>query len=130
MAAKPACAQWYKIKGTVYDSSKIYPLEAVSVLTSAGRGTITNTQGHYEIEVSLKDSIWFSYLNKPTIKYPVAKINAYTDFDLSLKINIPELKGVKVMPHNYKLDSIRNRIEAPSAIIVQGPLSRIGGRPT
>jgi len=111
LAATSTRAQTYMLKGTVYDSSKIYPLEAVTVLTSAGRGTITNSQGHYEIQVSSKDSIWFSYLNKPTMKYPVAKINAFTDFDLSLKVNITELKEVKVTPRNYKLDSIRNRIE-------------------
>jgi len=104
-------AQTFLLKGTVFDSSRIYPLEAVSVLTTAGRGTVTNSQGRYEIEVTLKDSIWFSYLNKPTVKYPVAKINDYTQFDLSLQINIPVLPGVKIAPRNYKLDSIRNRIE-------------------
>ena len=59
-------AQLYKIKGTVYDSNRNFPMEAVSVLTSSGRGTITNSDGQYEIEVAEKDSIWFSYLNKPT----------------------------------------------------------------
>ncbi|MEJ0102486.1 MAG: hypothetical protein WDO19_08015 [Bacteroidota bacterium] len=59
----------------------------------------------------MKDSIWFSYLNKPTIKYPVVKITDYSQFDLSLQVNIPVLREVKVMPRNYKLDSIRNRIE-------------------
>jgi hypothetical protein len=104
-------AQSFKLKGNVYDSSKIYPLEAVSVLTTAGRGTLTNSAGFYEIEVSLNDSIWFSYLNKPTMKYPVARIRDFTQFDLSLQVNIPVLKEVKVTPRNYKLDSIRNRIE-------------------
>jgi hypothetical protein len=111
LAANSSHAQSFILKGTVFDSSKIYPLEAVSVLTSAGRGTVTNSEGHYEIEVSRKDSIWFSYLNKPTIKYPVAKITDYTQFDLSLQVNIPVLREVKVRPRNYKLDSIRNRIE-------------------
>jgi hypothetical protein len=111
MAANAVCAQNFKLKGNVYDSSRIYPLEAVTVLTTAGKGTITNSAGHYEIEVSLNDSIWFSYLNKPTVKYPVARIKDLTQFDLSLQVNIPVLKEVKLMPRNYKLDSIRNRIE-------------------
>ena len=111
MATASSHAQTFILKGNVYDSSKIYPLEAVSVLTTAGKGTVTNSEGHYEIEVSAKDSIWFSYLNKPTIKYPVAKINSFLQFDLSLQVNIPVLKEVKVRPRNYKLDSIRNRIE-------------------
>ncbi|MBS1608403.1 MAG: hypothetical protein JSS70_06530 [Bacteroidetes bacterium] len=111
LAAGSSRAQTFILKGTVYDSSRVYPLEAVSVLTTAGRGAVTNSQGKYEIEVTLKDSIWFSYLNKPTIKYPVARITDFTQFDLSLRVNIPELREVKVMPRNYKLDSIRNRIE-------------------
>lgn len=111
LVAGSSRAQTFLLKGTVYDSSRIYPLEAVSVLTTAGRGAVTNSQGKYEIEVTLKDSIWFSYLNKPTVKYPVLKITDYTQFDLSLRVNITELKEVKVMPRNYKLDSIRNRIE-------------------
>jgi len=111
LIATSSRAQTFLLKGTVYDSSRINPLEAVSVLTTAGRGTATNSQGKYEIEVTLKDSIWFSYLNKPTVKYPVLKITDFTQFDLSLRVNVTEMKEVKVMPRNYKLDSIRNRIE-------------------
>lgn len=111
LMANSSRAQTFLLKGTVYDSSKIYPLDAVSVLTTAGRGTVTNSQGHYEVEVTLKDSIWFSYLNKPTVKYPVSRIGDYTQFDLALQVNIPVLREVKVAPRNYKLDSIRNRIE-------------------
>ncbi|MES1223308.1 MAG: hypothetical protein ABUT20_47880 [Bacteroidota bacterium] len=111
LAVNSSFAQTFKLKGTVYDSSRIYPLEAVTVLTTAGKGTLTNSEGHYEVDVTLNDSVWFSYLNKPTIKFPVAKVSDFTQFDLSLKVNITVLKEVKVMPRNYKLDSIRNRIE-------------------
>lgn len=111
IAAHTSYAQTFTLKGNVYDSSKIYPLEAVSVLTTAGKGTLTNSAGRYEIEVSLNDSIWFSYLNKPTVKFPVSRIRDFTQFDLALQVNIPVLKEVKVTPRNYKLDSIRNRIE-------------------
>lgn len=110
-AVHSSSAQNFRLKGNVYDSSRIYPLEAVTVLTTAGKGTVTNSSGHYEIDVTLNDSIWFSYLNKPTVKYPVARIKDFTQFDLSLQVNIPLLKEVKVTPRNYKLDSIRNRIE-------------------
>lgn len=105
----PAVSAQYKIRGTVYDSSRNYPLEAVSVLSTAGRGTVTNADGVYEIEVSEKDSIWFSYLGKPTIKFPVLKIVNHHEFDISLQVSIPVLKEVKVRPRNYRLDSIRNR---------------------
>jgi hypothetical protein len=99
----------YRIRGTVYDSSRNYPLELVSVLSTSGRGTITNANGEYEIEVSEKDSIWFSYLNKPTIKFPVLKIANPFGFDISLQVSIPELKEVKVRPRNYRQDSLQNR---------------------
>ena len=64
----------YKIKGTVYDSSNNYVIQFVTVQSSSGKGTMTDANGYYEIEVAEKDSIWFSYLNKPTVKFPVLKI--------------------------------------------------------
>ena len=109
--ANPAHAQWYKIRGFVYDSSRLYMIEAVTVLSTSGKGTVTNKDGYYEIEVMEKDSIWFSYLNKPTIKFPVMKIINPLGFDISILINVPELKEVKVRQRNYKLDSIQNRID-------------------
>jgi hypothetical protein len=104
-------AQEYKIRGFVYDSSGIYPLEAVSVLSTSGKGTSTNADGFYEIEVKEKDSIWFSYLNKPTRKFPVSQINYPFTLNISLQVNIPELKEVKIRQRNYRLDSIQNRQE-------------------
>ena len=99
----------YKIRGTVYDSTRTFPVELVTVLSTSGRGTVTNADGDYEIEVSEKDSIWFSYLNKPTVKFPVLKILTPLRFDIALQINVPVLKEVKIRPRNYKQDSIQNR---------------------
>jgi hypothetical protein len=105
---KPVAAQ-YKIQGTVYDSSHRNPLEAVSVLSTNGNGAVTNIYGHYGIEVGEKDSIWFSYLGKPTIKFPVLKISDVTQFDIALQVNIQFLKEVTVRQRNYKEDSVQNR---------------------
>jgi hypothetical protein len=116
-----ADAQSYKIKGIVYDSTRSYPIEAVSVLTSSGRGTATNSDGYYEIEVTEKDSIWFSYLNKPTMKFPVLKINNPLAFDISLHVNVPVLKEVKIRPRNYRLDSIQNREDYAKIFNYQKP---------
>jgi hypothetical protein len=99
----------YKIQGNVYDSSRLYPLELVSVLATNGKGAVTDAKGHYTIEVGEKDSIWFSYLGKPTVKFPVLKITDVQHFDLALKVNVKELKGVTVRAPNYKEDSIQNR---------------------
>ena len=111
LIAHPTAAQWYKIRGFVYDSSRLYTIEAVSVLSTSGKGASTNRDGYYEIEVMENDSIWFSYLNKPTVKFPVIKIINPMGFDVSILINVPELKEVKVRQRNYKLDSIQNRLD-------------------
>lgn len=99
----------YKIQGTVYDSSRQYPLEAVSVLSTGGKGATTNASGHYIIDVGEQDSIWFSYLGKPTVKFPILKIADVSHFDISLKVNVTTLGEVKVRPPNYKQDSLQNR---------------------
>jgi len=104
-------AQTFKLRGVVYDSTKTYPVISVSVLTSSGKGTTTDIYGRYEIEVTETDSIWFSYLNKPTIKYAVAKIYDNSRFDIALHVNVPVLKEVIVKPRNYKLDSLQNRAD-------------------
>lgn len=122
-SASVADAQ-YKVKGTVYDSSRLYPLEAVTVLSSSGKGALTDINGNYQIEVGEKDSIWFSYLGKPTIKYPVLKMTDPLHFDIALHINITVLKGVTVVPRNYRLDSLQNRIDYAKVFNYEKPKLR------
>lgn len=86
-------------------------MEAVTVLSTSGKGTVTNTEGFYEIEVSEKDSIWFSYLNKPTMKFPVINISNPMSFNISLQVNVPVMKEVKIKLKNYRQDSIQNRLD-------------------
>jgi len=107
--------------GTVYDSSRNYPMESVSVLSTSGKGTMTNAEGHYEIEVEETDSIWFSYLNKPTRKFPVQKIINPFEFDISIQVNVPLMKEVKIRPRNYKLDSMQNRLDYAKIFNYQKP---------
>lgn len=114
-------AQTFKLKGTVYDSTKTYPVISVSVLTSSGKGTVTDVFGNYEIDVKETDSVWFSYLNKPTVKFAVAKISDASHFDIALHVNIPVLKEVIVRPRDYKLDSIQNRIDYSKAFNWEKP---------
>jgi hypothetical protein len=121
LTATTASAQTYKIKGSVYDSSRNYPLQAVSVVSTSGGGTITNADGFYEIDVTEKDSIWFSYLGKPTVKFPVLKIVTPLEFDISLHVNVPTLKEVKIRPRNYRYDSIQNRNDYAKVFNFQKP---------
>ena len=119
--ASGASAQLYKVRGAVYDSSRNYPLEAVSVISTGGRGTVTNSEGIYEIEVGAKDSIWFSYLGKPTMRFPVANIQNVFQFDISLHVSIPTLKEVKIRPRNYRQDSLQNREDYAKVFNYQKP---------
>jgi hypothetical protein len=125
LSALSVKAQQYKIIGTVYDSSLNYPMEAVSVLSTSGKGAVTNSEGHYEIEVTERDSIWFSYLNKPTVKFPVIKILNPFQFDISLHVNVPLLKEVKIKPKNYKFDSLQNRIDYAKIFNYQKPKLKV-----
>ncbi|HEY2720112.1 MAG TPA: hypothetical protein VGI82_00210 [Chitinophagaceae bacterium] len=121
----------YHVKGTVYDSSKLYPLESVTVMSSAGKGVLTDVNGNYQIEVGEKDSIWFSYLGKPTVKYPVLKMTDPTHFDISLRINVTVLRNVTVSPRNYRLDSLQNRIDYAKVFDYEKPKLKatMGGGP-
>lgn len=107
--------QYFKLKGTVYDSTRTFPIVSVTVLTSSGKGTITDNNGQYEIDVRETDSVWFSYLNKATIKYAVGKVFDASRFDIAIHISTPTLKEVIVKPRNYKMDSIQNRLDYAKA---------------
>lgn len=125
LAGMHASAQGYKIRGTVYDSTRSYPMQLVSVITTSGKGTVTNSDGYYEIEVNEKDSIWFSYLNKPTVKFPVLKIVNPMSFDISLQVNVPVLREVKIRQRNYRQDSIQNRIDYAKIFEYQRPKLKV-----
>ena len=86
----------YKVKGTVFDSSRIYRIEAVTVMSTNGKMTMTDSLGRYQINVGEKDSIWFSYLGKPTPKYPVLKIADVNQFDIALRLKSDVMKEVIV----------------------------------
>lgn len=110
-----------KVSGRVYDVSKYRPLEAVSVLTSRGYGTASDSLGHYSIIVSENDSIWFSYLNKPTPKFAVKAIGNKENFDVSLHVTASDLKEVKITPPNYRFDSLQNRLDNAKIFNFQKP---------
>jgi len=101
--------------------SRTQPLSSVSVLSNSGNGTVTDSSGAYTLLVNENDSIWFSYLNKPTPKFAVAGINAFNGFDISLHVPVTELKEVKIIPRSYKRDSIQNRLDYAKAFDFQKP---------
>ena len=106
-----ARAQWQQLAikrdGIQYDAYQA--LQSVSVVSTSGRGTTTDSNGNYSITVNEDDSLTFSYLGRGTFNYPVKLINAFNNFDIALHVEPTELKAVRVAPKNYHMDSLQNR---------------------
>jgi hypothetical protein len=100
-----------QVKGKVFDMTQQIPLVSVSVMSTGGSGTVTDSLGRYSIYVRETDSIWFSYLGRGTPKYPVNSIPNQQNFEISLHVSVTELKPIMVKNRNYHLDSIANREE-------------------
>ena len=110
-----------QIKGTVYDVSQKIPLEGVSVLSASGRGTSTDSNGHYVLNLADKDSIFFSYFGKPTKPVAVKDIQYPWDFNMSLHVSSGLLPTVIVRPKSYRLDSMQNRADYARIFNFQKP---------
>ena len=103
------------------DSSRSYPIESVTVQSTAGEISLTDTLGRYVIEVGEKDSIWFSFLGKSTPKYPVLKIADVNQFDIALRLKANVMKEVRIKTRNYKEDSVQNRRDYAKAFDFRRP---------
>ena len=110
-----------EIQGTVYDITQKIPLPFVSVMTTSGIGTHTDSMGAYSIRVTPNDSIWFSYLEKHTPKYPVKNIADPAAFDLSIQVSAIELPNVTIKKPGYRFDSLQNRKEYESIFNYRKP---------
>jgi hypothetical protein len=97
------------IKGTVYDKQARYGVPHVSVLSTSGTGTATDSLGHYTLKIPANDSIYFSYLGKMTSKFPVKQLPPDQPFDISLPVSIDSLAPVTVRQPSYHMDSLANR---------------------
>lgn len=86
-------------------------MAGVSVVATSGAGTMTDSAGRYHIRLSMRDSIYFSYLGKPTSKFAVNQLNAGVPFDMSLQVDADTMATVLVWSKNYKLDSLQTRKE-------------------
>jgi len=121
MAACGTAMSQVQVKGKVFDMSQSVPLPSVSVMSTGGTGTITDSLGRYMIIVHENDSVWFSYLGKPTPKYAVKAIANLQNFEVALHVNVTELKQIMVKPRNYHLDSIQNREDYAKAFNFKKP---------
>ncbi len=121
--------QFVTLSGRVYDISARRPLEAVAVLSTSGRGAITDSSGFYLIVVPKTDSIWFSMIGKSTLKYPVDTIENTSAFNVMIHVKATELPEVKVRNRYYKLDSIQNRLDNAKAFNFRKPSLRLSTNP-
>ncbi len=90
-------------------------------MSSNGKITMTDTSGRYQINVGEKDSIWFSFLGKPTPKYPVLKIADVNQFDIALRIKVDVMQEVRIKTRSYIEDSIQNRKDYAKVFNYQKP---------
>jgi hypothetical protein len=100
-----------EVHGTVYDRSRYFAMPGVSVMSTSGQGTMTDSAGQYRLRVSRKDSIFFSYLGKATVKFPIRSIDPNSPIDISLAVAVDSLPLVVVRPKAYRYDSLANRDE-------------------
>jgi hypothetical protein len=119
--AQPKKMGYVSIKGTVFDISAKQPIESVLVASTSGSKTITDSLGHYTIIVKNTDSIWFSMLGKPTVKFPVDTIANPDDFVIMIHLKVQDLPTVVVRTKNYRLDSLQNRIDYAKYFNYQKP---------
>ena len=100
------------LSGTVYDSTKYYGVSGVYVRSTGGSSAFTDSVGNYHISVKETDSVYFTYHNKPTIKFAVQSIANYNEFDISLRVRVNEkykpLKEIVIFS-DYRHDSAENR---------------------
>ena len=113
-----------EVKGTVYDISAQYPVRGVSVLAVSGRGTTTDSLGHYRIVLPASDSVSFSYLGRGTAKTAVRDLPQGYPFDISLHVTVDTLPTATVWNRSYRLDSLENRKEYQKAFDYNGSALR------
>ena len=114
-----------KLHGTVYDYYSKRPLDAVTVQCTSGSYAISDSTGRFTISISLKDSVWFSYLSKNTMKYPVDTIKNLSNFEIAIYVDAAWLPAIKIRNKNYKQDSIANREEYAKVFNFRKPTVRI-----
>jgi hypothetical protein len=109
------------LQGKVFDISKKTPLESVAVLTTSGRGAITDSTGTYSLNARETDTIYFSYMGKNTNRFAVKDITERLNFNISIHVVSNELPGVTVRSRNYLIDSLQNRKDYAKAFNYRKP---------
>lgn len=97
------------MRGAIYDKTMINGLPNVTISNSHRPIAISDSLGYYSINVSKEDTIFFSYLNKQTMAFPVKDIPDPLSFNVSIDVVSPVLAPVYVNHNSYYVDSLLNR---------------------
>ena len=104
-------------------------MDAVTVQTSSGHYTISDSLGRYIIEVKKKIQFGLVTSNKQTMKYTVDTITHPQSFDIALYVDERWLPEVRVRTKDYKLDSMENRQTYAKAFNYRKPGLRFSPSP-
>mgnify|MGYP001287994615 FL=1 len=102
-------AQNIKISGVVSASDGNQPLQGVSIIVvGSAAGTVTNTEGKYEISVSpLAKQLRFSFIGYKTVEID---INNRSKIDVILELESIDVKAVTVTALEIGRASCRERV--------------------
>src|SRR5215217_348315 len=91
----PMLGQQTSIKGVVKDAKTGMPLPGVSVLIkSTTKGTSTDLDGNYNIQIDSKETLQFSYIGYKTIE---SSANGKTTINISLNEESNQLDEIVVV---------------------------------
>ncbi len=122
-------SQQFNLRGTVYDYYNRRPVESVSVFSTSGEKTVSDSMGHYSLRVNNSDSVWFAFFGKNTRKFAVDTISNPNDFEIGLHIDVAWLPSVSVQNKNYRLDSLQNRQDYAKIFNFKKPGLKLSSNP-
>ncbi|WP_133998966.1 hypothetical protein [Dinghuibacter silviterrae] len=99
------------VQGTVYDRTVINGLQEVTINDIHGAIAVSDSLGHYSVTVPEGDTIYFSYLKKRTMPFPVKNLRDPMNFDVSIDAEGPAVTPIFITANSYHTDSLLNREE-------------------
>ncbi len=100
-----------EVHGTVYDRSRYFAMPGVSVISTSGHGTMTDSTGQYHLRVTRKTPSISPILEGPPPNSRSGTSSANSPMDISLAVAVDSLPLVVVRPKPYRYDSMANRDE-------------------
>ncbi len=98
------------LQGKIYDGKTDSLLAGVTIMNITGKKfVLSDRNGQYTISAAENDLLVFSFSGFAPDTIPVEPYMFYTRFDITLKPQSLELKGVTVVATNYQTDSLNRQ---------------------